>query len=128
MAEFHRIGEPVRIPVGPATNALADLVKVDLSAIGPGITHFRAAVDCKTPVRLKGLMSGGGVGGRPTDTAQLVTATTGWLWFPGMVEILRTLLTPEIPIRWMSAMSIPSTLYGNATSGVIELQYGTEVG
>ncbi len=116
LAPFFRMGEPLVIPVSP-TSAGNQFPASGQVPIPDGCTTFRIANNNPFAVRLRGTKPGG--------TFTPVTATTGWLFMPGAVEIYTT----TMPI-YMSAMSVDgpfatSDVAQKAGTGVLELQYGT---
>jgi len=114
---FFRMGEPFRLPVSPTSgidrfpSATADL------AIPPNVTTFRVTNNNPFAVRMRGQQPG-------ADFVP-VTATTGWLFLPGVTEVLGT----KYPIA-LTVMSVDGPLGSTddtqkAGIGFLEMQYGT---
>lgn len=114
---FFRMGEPVIIPVSP-TSGGNPYPQTGTVQIPPNVTTFRVTNNNPFSIRLRGNRQPGFVA---------VTATTGWLFLPGSVEIYTTIA----PLQ-LSAMSVDGPFAASDPSqragiGVLELQYGTGV-
>ena len=113
---FFRMGDPLLIPVSPTSGSNPFPANGNVP-IPANVTTFRI-VNCNPfAIRLKGTKAG--------QAFQQVTATTGWLFLPGAVEIYTT----TQPIQ-MSAMSFNGPFAATdpaqvAGVGFLELQYGT---
>lgn len=105
---FRRQTEPALVPVGAA----ATWFPVPDGFIPPGAVSFRVANPNACWVRLKGF---------PGDTPDRVTATTGWAFAPGSVEVYAT----QNP-KFMSAMAMDTPAFPIAGLNLVplELSYG----
>ena len=117
---FYRMGEPIRIPVSPDSGNTPFPLSGTIT-LPPNVTAFMVTNLNPFPVRLKGtrMLSSG-----EPQAFQPVTATTGWVFMPGMTGPFTTLK----PVQ-MAAMSVDGPFASTdpsqkAGSGWIELQYG----
>ena len=112
---FYRMGEPFRIPVSP-TSGNDPFPSSGTLTLPPNVNCFLVTNLNPFPVRLRGTRDG--------QTFNPVTATTGWVFMPGVSGPFTTVAPIKMAVVSVDGPFAASDPTQKAGSGWVELQYG----